>query len=56
MLFFLVAVPVYIPTSSVAGSFFSKSSPTFIICTLFDIGHSDRCEVILHCSFNLHFF
>ena len=21
----------------------------------FDDGHSDRCEVILHCSFDLHF-
>ena len=30
-------------------------SPTFIVCRLFDDGHSDRCEVISHCSFDLHF-
>ena len=28
------------------GSLFSTSSPTFIICKLFDDSHSDRCEVI----------
>ena len=26
-----------------------------IICRLFDDGHSDRSEVIPHCSFDLHF-
>jgi len=35
--------------------FFSTSSPTFLICGLFDDGHSDRCEVISHCGFDLHF-
>ena len=25
------------------------------ICRFFDDGHSDWCEVILHCSFDLHF-
>ena len=25
------------------------------VCRLFDEGHSDRCEVILHCSLDLHF-
>ena len=29
-------------------------SPAFIVCRLFD-GHSDKCEVIPHCSFELHF-
>ena len=24
-------------------------------CRLFDEGHSDQCEVILHCSLDLHF-
>ena len=33
----------------------SISSPAFIVCRLFDDGHSDRCEVIPHCSFDLHF-
>ena len=26
-----------------------------IICRLFDDGYSDQCELILHCSFDLHF-
>ena len=29
---------------------FSSPSPAFIICRLFDDGHSDPCEVISHCS------
>ena len=31
-------------------------SPAFIVCRFFDDGHSDWCEVIPHCSFDLHFF
>ena len=30
-------------------SLFSTSFPAFIVCRLFDDGHSDRCEVISHC-------
>ena len=37
------------------GSFFSTSSPAFIICRVFHDSHSDQCEVIPHCSFDLHF-
>ena len=37
------------------GSLFSTPSPAFIVYRLFDNGHSDWCEVISHCSFNLHF-
>ena len=33
----------------------STPSPAFIICSLFDHGHSDWCEGVLHCSFDLHF-
>ena len=29
-------------------SLFSTSSPAFIVCRLFDDGHSDQCEVISH--------
>ena len=36
-------------------SFFSTSSPIFIVCRLFDDGHSNWCEMIPHCSFDLHF-
>ena len=36
-------------------SLFSTPSPAFIVCRLCDDGHSDWCEVIYHCSFDLHF-
>ena len=36
-------------------SLFTTPSPAFIVCRLFDDGHSDWCEVISHCSFDLHF-
>ena len=32
------------------GSLFSTSSPAFIVCRIFDDGHSDWCEVIPHCG------
>jgi len=34
---------------------FSTLSPAFIVCSLFDDGRSDWCEVISHCSVDLHF-
>ena len=34
---------------------FSIPSPAFFVCRFFDDGHSDRCEVIPHCSIDLHF-
>ena len=37
------------------GSLFSTPSPAFIVCRYFDDGHSEQCEVIPHCSFDLHF-
>ena len=49
-----VAVSVYIPTSDARALPFSTPSPAFI-CRLFDDGHSDWCEVVYHCSFDLHF-
>ena len=36
-------------------SIYSTPSPEFIDCRLFDDGHSDWCEVISHCGFDLHF-
>ena len=29
-------------------------SPAFIVCRHFGDGHSDQCEVIPHCGFDLH--
>ena len=37
------------------GSLSSTPSSAFIVCRLFDDGHSDLCEVIAHCGFDLHF-
>ena len=41
--------------SGEGGSLFSTPSPAFIVCGLFDDGHSNWCEIIAHCSFDLHF-
>ena len=43
------------PPTVYKGSLFSISSPMFVICVLFDDSHSDKCEVISHCGFDLHF-
>ena len=37
------------------GSPFSTSLPALVVCWLIDESHSDRCEMISHCGFNLHF-
>ena len=42
--FSIAAAPTYIPTNSVGGFPFSKPSPEFI-CRLFNVGHSDLCEM-----------
>ena len=34
------------------GSLFSTPAPAFIVCRLFDDGHSDWWEMISHCSFD----
>ena len=45
-----MAAPIYIRTNSAGGFPFSIPSPAFVICRLFDDGHSDRCKVIYHCG------
>ena len=55
LLFSLVIVPVYIPTNSVGGFPFLPTFSSTIVCRFFDDGRSDLCEVIYHCSFDLHF-
>ena len=52
---FSMSVPSYIPTSSVQGFSFLHILPTFVICSLFDDDHSDRCQVITYWDFDLHF-
>ena len=48
-----MARPTYLPSRVHEGSPFFTSSPIFLL--FFDDGHSDRCEVILHGVFGLHF-
>ena len=36
-------------------SLFSIPSSAFIVCRLFDNGHSGQCERLPQCSFDLHF-
>ena len=55
ILFFIVAVPIYIPTNSATGLPFSTPSPAFIACRLLDHSHSDWHEMVPHCGFDLHF-
>ena len=37
------------------GSLFSTSSSILVVCWFIDGGHSDRCEMVSPCGFNLHF-
>ena len=46
---------IFPPTVQKRCLFFTPSL-AFILCRHFDDGHSDCCEVISHCSFDLHFF
>ena len=50
ILFSIMAIPVNSPTNSGGGFPFPTSSPAFVICRLFNEGHSNLCEVIPHCS------
>ena len=50
----MVAISIYIPTSSARGLPFLTPSLAFVVCGFSD-GHSAQCEVVSHCSFGLHF-
>ena len=49
------SISLYILKNNVMRFIFSTPSPPFIVCRLFDDSHSDWCEVISHCNFDLHF-
>ena len=49
----VVASSIYIPTNS--ARMFVSPYHLHLFCRLSDDGHSDWCEVISHCSFDLHF-
>ena len=54
ILFSTVAAPIYIPTNTHEGSFSPTSLLTHCSCP-FDSSYSDRCKLISHCGFDLHF-
>ena len=41
--------PIYICTNCVGGFLFSTPPPAFVICRLFNNGHSDWREMVIHC-------
>ena len=50
-----MAVLIYILTISVQWfPFFYILTSIYYLC-IFDNGHSNKCEVIFHCNFDLHF-
>ena len=55
MSFSIVAVPVYFPTKSTQASLFSISLLVLVSSCLLDNSHSNRCEWIAPCGFDLHF-
>ena len=44
-----------VPPSVETPSLNHWTAREFPVCRFFDDGHSDWCEVISHCSFDLHF-
>ena len=55
-LFPAVTAPNYICTNSVGGfPFLHTLASVLLLVDFFGDDHSDQCEVILHCSFDLYF-
>lgn len=50
-----VAVPFGIPTSHNGSSCFTSSTDLGNNIGVLDLGHCNRCVVVVHCCFNLHF-
>ena len=46
---------IHIPTKSDKSSLFSTFLPKLVTSCVFDDSHSNSCEVITHCAFDLHF-
>ena len=46
---------INIPINNARVILFTTLPPALIVCRLFDGGHSNWCEVISHCSFDLRF-
>ena len=54
ILFSTVAIPIYIPTYSVRWFPSLQTFTKITVCKLFD-DHSDCCELMSNCSFDMHF-
>jgi len=54
IMFPIVTVSICIPTES-ATVFPFFHTPSFVVCRFGDDDHSGWCEVIPHCTFDLHF-
>ena len=52
---FIAAVPIHISITVHKSSLLSTSSPTFVISYILYNSHSNKCEVIYHDDFDLHF-
>ena len=48
-----MVAPIYIPTNSVLWFLFLHTPSNICYCVLFDDSHSDMCEVISYCDFDL---
>ena len=53
--FSTTAASVYVPTNSARGFLFLHILPTPDVSCVVDFSHSDRYEMISHCSVDLHF-
>ena len=51
----IVAVLVCVPTNSVKVFLFLCTVSAFIVYRLLDSSHSDQCEMVPHCGFDLYF-
>ena len=55
MLFSIIAVPVYISTSSAEGFPFFRPLSVLVISCIFCSSHSNICKVLFYCGFDLQF-
>ena len=55
MLFSIVAAPILTPNNSARGILSLHNLTTLTVSGFIDDSHSDKCEVIPHCGFHLHF-